>query len=81
MQWIKDLWSKWKVHVTVVGGAVVIATAYATCSVQPAESVETEPAEVVPATEVETETTSGTTSPASGTDNSNPEINTTTEND
>jgi len=35
MQWLKDLWSKWKVHITVVGGAVVIATAYGQCSVTP----------------------------------------------
>jgi len=81
MQWIKDLWSKWKVHITVVGGAVVVATAYATCTVQPAESVEVTPAEEAPAVEAETEPTSGTTNSASGTDNSNSETNPTTEND
>ena len=35
MQWLKDLWSKWKVHITVVGGAVVIVTAYRQCSITP----------------------------------------------
>ena len=35
MQWLKDLWTKWKIHITVVGGALVVATAYGTCSVTP----------------------------------------------
>ena len=35
MQWLKDLWSNWKIQITVVGGAVVIATAYGQCSVTP----------------------------------------------
>jgi len=35
MQWLKNLWSNWKVQITVVGGAVVIATAYGQCSIAP----------------------------------------------
>jgi len=81
MQLIKDLWSKWKVHITIVGGAVVVATAYATCTIQPAESVEVTPTEEAPAVEAETEPVSGTTSSVPGTDNGNSETNTTTEND
>jgi|TARA_R110002124_G_scaffold117248_3_gene274282 hypothetical protein len=32
---LKPLWAKWKVHVSVVGGALVVATAYGTCQVDP----------------------------------------------
>ena len=32
MEWLKDLLKKWKIHITVVGGVVVIATAYGTCN-------------------------------------------------
>ena len=32
MEWLKNLLKKWKVHITVVGGVVVIATAYGTCN-------------------------------------------------
>jgi hypothetical protein len=40
MELLKSLWAKWKVHVSVVGGVLVIATAYGTCSVDP-EAVST----------------------------------------
>lgn len=36
MEMLKSLWAKWKVHVSVVGGVLVIATAAGTCSVDPA---------------------------------------------
>tara|TARA_Y100001973_G_C5207136_1_gene342382 strand:+ start:1302 stop:1637 length:336 start_codon:yes stop_codon:yes gene_type:complete len=35
MKFLKDLWASWKIKVTVVGGAIVIATAYGTCTVDP----------------------------------------------
>ena len=35
MQMIKDLWAKWKVSISFVGGALVVATAYGTCTVEP----------------------------------------------
>ncbi len=35
MELLKSLWAKWRVHVSVVGGVLVIATAYGTCSVDP----------------------------------------------
>ena len=35
MEWLKSVWARWKVQVSVVGGVLVIATAYGTCSVEP----------------------------------------------
>ena len=35
MSWIKSLWAKWKVSISFVGGALVVATAYGTCTVEP----------------------------------------------
>jgi len=35
MKKLKELLSKWKVHISVVGGALVIATAYGQCTVEP----------------------------------------------
>ena len=32
---LKELWQRWKVQVTVVGGVLVVATAYGTCSFEP----------------------------------------------
>tara|TARA_B100000900_G_scaffold414885_1_gene442919 strand:+ start:171 stop:488 length:318 start_codon:yes stop_codon:yes gene_type:complete len=37
MDWLKSQWASWKVKVSVVGGALVIATAYGTCEVDPGE--------------------------------------------
>ena len=53
LEWLKSVWAKWKVQVTMVGGAVVVATAYGTCSYDPQEVSE---AEVVPVEETTTET-------------------------
>jgi outer membrane biosynthesis protein TonB len=35
MSWIKSLWAKWKVSISFVGGALVVASAYGTCTVEP----------------------------------------------
>lgn len=35
LEWLKSTWTKWKVHVSVVGGVLVIATAYGNCTVEP----------------------------------------------
>jgi len=35
LEWLKTAWAKWKVRISVVGGVLVIATAYGTCSVDP----------------------------------------------
>ena len=72
LEWLKSAWSSWKVKVAVVGGALVVATTYGTCTVEPASvsdatttvSEPTTAGETVPVsstTEVATETTTGTT--------------------
>ena len=58
LDWLKAAWASWRVRVTMVGGAVVVATAYGTCSYDPQEVSE---AEVVPQVEPETEQVSSTT--------------------
>ena len=71
---LKSLWARWKVQVTVVGGALVVATAYGTCSFDP-QTVSEAPVE--PAVEVTTatpvvpvsEVTPITTEDASNTEN------------
>jgi len=35
MEWLKSLWARWKVQVSIVGGVLIVATAYGTCSVEP----------------------------------------------
>ena len=51
---LKAAWSRWKVHVSVAGGILVIATAYGTCTYEPPAS---EPVSSAPAAAA---TTSGT---------------------
>ena len=64
MEWLKSQLASWKVRVALVGGALVIATSYGTCTLDPAvvstndAPVETSP----PAETVEVSaTTTGTT--------------------
>ena len=40
---LKSLWARWRVQISFVGGALVVATAYGTCSYDPQE-VSEEPA-------------------------------------
>jgi len=35
LDWLKSVWAKWKVQVSFVGGALVVATTYGTCTVDP----------------------------------------------
>jgi len=35
MEWLKSLWASWKVRVALVGGALVVATTYGTCTLDP----------------------------------------------
>jgi hypothetical protein len=35
MQFIKNIWASWKVQISFVGGALVVATTFGTCTVQP----------------------------------------------
>ena len=36
MEWLKSLLASWKVRIALVGGALVVATTYGTCSFEPA---------------------------------------------
>jgi hypothetical protein len=64
---LKSLWAKWKVQVSFVGGALVVATTFGTCSYDPQTVSEVQ---VEEPTEEVSETTSETTAvPVSGTDN------------
>ena len=53
MDWLKSLWASWKVRVSLVGGVLVVATAYGTCEVDPGE-VSTNVTETTEATPTET---------------------------
>lgn len=37
LEWLKSAWARWRVQVSVVGGVLVVATAYGTCSFDPQE--------------------------------------------
>ncbi len=67
LEWLKSAWSRWKVQVSVVGGVLVIATAYGTCSVEPPTVSEATPTTTEPATGAETVEVSATTSAATNT--------------
>ena len=58
---LKSLWARWKVQVSFVGGALVVATAFGTCSYDPQEVSEEPAATVVPATEETSVEVSNTT--------------------
>ena len=63
LDWMKSAWAKWKVQVTVVGGVLAVATAYGTCSVDPAAvSDNTATEETTNSIEVSSTTTTETTS-------------------
>ena len=75
LDWLKAAWASWRVRVAVVGGTLVVATAYGTCSFDPQTVSEvevaptTESTEVVPVSgivttetvETDSETATGTT--------------------
>ena len=52
---LKSLWARWRVQISFVGGALVVATAYGTCSYDPQEVSEEPAAEAEAATEEVTE--------------------------
>jgi hypothetical protein len=70
---LKSLWARWKVQVSFVGGALVVATAYGTCSYDPQEVSEEPAAEVEAAAEETTMDVSNTTA----NEDSTPETETT----
>ena len=70
MEWLKSTLARWKVQVSFVAGALVVATAYGQCSFEPpAEEVSnaTETVETTEATTVEVSSvTEGTIEDATG---------------
>ena len=70
MEKLKELWARFKVQVSFVAGALVVATAYGTCSFDPSETSTDakEPAAEEAAAEsaLSTEPTTETTAPAPG---------------
>ena len=70
MEWLKSTLARWKVQVSFVAGALVVATAYGQCTVEPpAEEVSnaTEAVETTEATTVEVSSvTEGTIEDATG---------------
>ena len=85
LEWLKSAWANSKVRVTMVGGVIVIATAYGTCSVDPQEVSEAPTgSEVEVSDETNTETvpvseTSTTTETTTTTGNVETSGDTTTE--
>ena len=71
MEWLKSLWTRWKIQVSVVGGVLVIATAYGTCRVDPAtvsdNTINTETTETNTTVEVSAKTTAGNAAGTAGT--------------
>ena len=76
MSWLKDLLAKWKVTVAVVGGCLVIATAYGTCTYEPPSDDE-DGAEV--SAETSQDDAENTTENVSNTESNNNVENTNTE--
>ena len=74
MEWLRSLLARWKVQVSVVAGALVIATAYGTCTLEPpAEEV----SEAAPAAEAVEETTAVEVSATTSTEEVNSPTTTT----
>ncbi len=53
MEWLKSVWARWKVQVSFVAGALVVATTFGTCTLEPpaVELSEAEPATESPETQ------------------------------
>lgn len=61
MEWLKSLWTNSKVRVALIGGALVVATAYGTCTLDPEVVSDGSTATTEAATgTVEVSTTTGT---------------------
>ena len=74
MEWLRSLLARWKVQVSVVAGALVIATAYGQCTLEPpAEEV----SEAAPAAEAVEETTAVEVSATTSTEEVNSPTTTT----
>lgn len=65
---LKSWLTNWKVSVTVVGGALIIATAYGTCTVEPdGDAIEEAAKDAVESEPATTETTENTPTTVPGT--------------
>lgn len=58
---LKSLWARWKVQVSFVGGVLIVATAFGTCTYNPQEVSEVLDTDEAPAEEVSTEEVSNIT--------------------
>jgi hypothetical protein len=58
---LKSLWARWKVQVSFVGGVLVVATAFGTCTYNPQEVSEVLDTDEAPAEEVSAEEVSDIT--------------------
>lgn len=73
LEWLKSAWASWRVRVAMVGGVVVVATAYGSCSFDPqqvsdATNVTTETTPTTVPVSTDTTTTTGTTTTTTETD-------------
>ena len=74
MEWLRSQLARWKVQISIVGGALVVATAYGTCTLEPpAEEVsenapEAETVEATPPVEVSADTSTEETVPPTTTE-------------
>ena len=77
---LKSLWAKWRVQISFVGGVLVIATAYGTCSYDPqtVSEAEVEEAPAVEDASLDATTTTETTE-TTETESTTSEENTTSE--
>jgi hypothetical protein len=64
MEWLKSLLANWKVRVALVGGALVVATTYGTCTLDPNAVSDAGTTTTVPTETVEVSTTAETTNPS-----------------
>ena len=74
MEWLRSLLARWKVQVIVVAGALVIATAYGQCTVEPHPE---EVSEVTPTVETVEEATTVEVSATTSTEEENTPTTTT----
>lgn len=75
LEWLKSAWTTSRVRVTVIGGVIVVATAFGTCSYDPQEVSE---AQVEPEVESVGENSTETVPVSETTTNSTEETTTTT---
>ncbi len=70
MEWLKSLLASWKVRVALVGGALVVATAYGTCTLDPStvSDASTTTEATTETVEVSATTTTETTTPTTTTE-------------